>query len=50
MWQEGTGEEALLVIITHRGNEAAFQQTVHDLRELDAVSAVRSLMRVEGVE
>ena len=50
VWQEGTGEEALLVIITHRGNEAAFQQTIHDLRELEAVAAVRSVMRVEGVE
>ena len=50
VWQEGTGEEALLVMITHRGNEGAMQQTIHDLRELDAVAAVRSVMRVEGVE
>ena len=50
VWQEGTGEEALLVMITHRGNEGAMQQTIHDLRELEAVAAVRSVMRVEGVE
>jgi homoserine dehydrogenase len=50
VWQEGTGEEALLVMITHRGNEGAMQQTIHDLRELSAVTAVRSVMRVEGVE
>jgi homoserine dehydrogenase len=50
VWQEGTGEEALLVMITHRGNEGAMQKTIHDLRELEAVAAVRSVMRVEGVE
>jgi homoserine dehydrogenase len=50
VWQEGTGEEALLVMITHRGNEGAMQRTIHALRGLDAVAAVRSVMRVEGVE
>jgi homoserine dehydrogenase len=50
VWQEGTGEEALLVLITHRANEAALQRTVKDLRELDVVAEVRSVMRVAGVE
>jgi homoserine dehydrogenase len=50
VWQEGTGEEALLVLITHRANEAALQRTVQDLRELDVVAEVRSVMRVAGVE
>jgi homoserine dehydrogenase len=50
VWQEGTGEEALLVLITHRANEAALQRTVEDLRDLDVVAEVRSVMRVAGVE
>jgi homoserine dehydrogenase len=50
VWQEGGGEEALLVMITHRANEGALQRTVSDLRALDVVSAVKSVMRVEGVE
>lgn len=50
VWQEGTGEEALLVLITHRANEGALQRTVHDLRELEAVWEIRSVMRVEGGE
>jgi homoserine dehydrogenase len=48
VWQEGTGEEALLVLITHRANEGAMQATVADLRGLEAVNEVRSMMRVEG--
>jgi homoserine dehydrogenase len=50
VWQEGGGEEALLVMITHRANEGALQRTVSQLRALDVVSAVKSVMRVEGVE
>jgi homoserine dehydrogenase len=47
VWQEGTGEDALIVMITHRANEGALQQTVRDLRALDVVLEVRSVMRVE---
>jgi homoserine dehydrogenase len=47
VWQEGTGEDALIVMITHRANEGALQQTVRDLRDLDVVLEVRSVMRVE---
>ncbi len=50
VWQEGTGEEAQLVFITHRAREGAFQKAVHELRELRAVEAVRSILRVEGEE
>jgi homoserine dehydrogenase len=50
VWQEGGGEEALLVMITHRANEGALQRTVDDLRALDVVRQVKSVMRVEGVE
>ena len=50
VWQEGTGEEALLVLITHRANEGALRRTVSGLRKLEAVTEVRSVMRVEGSE
>ncbi len=50
VWQEGFGDEATLVFITHRAQEGAFQKTVAELRELDAVRAVGSVLRVEGEE
>jgi homoserine dehydrogenase len=50
VWQEGRGEEALLVLITHRAIEGDLRRTVEDLRSLDVVVEVRSLMRVEGEE
>jgi homoserine dehydrogenase len=50
MWQEGTGEEAQLVFITHRAREGAFQKTVRGLEELPPVREVRSILRVEGEE
>jgi homoserine dehydrogenase len=50
VWQEGSGDEATLVFITHRAQEGAFQKTVAELRELDGVRAVASLLRVEGDE
>jgi homoserine dehydrogenase len=50
VWQEGFGDEALLVMVTHRANEAGLQETVADLDGLDVVAEVRSVMRVAGVE
>jgi homoserine dehydrogenase len=50
VWQEGFGDEATLSFITHRAQEGAFQKTLHELRELDAVHAVASILRVEGEE
>ena len=50
VWQEGAGEEATLVFITHRAQEGAFQKTVEELRELEVVRDVASLLRVEGEE
>src|SRR5919198_5861240 len=50
VWQEGFGEEATLVFITHRAQEGAFQKTVAELRDLEAVRAVTSILRVEGEE
>jgi homoserine dehydrogenase len=50
VWQEGFADEATLSFITHRAQEGAFQKTMQALRELDAVHAVASLLRVEGEE
>jgi homoserine dehydrogenase len=50
VWQEGFGEEATLAFVTHRAREGAFQKTVAELRELEVVRAVVSLLRVEGEE
>lgn len=46
MEQEGLGEEARLVFVTHRAVERDLQSTLHDLRQLDVVNGVRSVMRV----
>jgi homoserine dehydrogenase len=50
VWQEGTGDDALLVLITHRANEGALQATVRALEGLEPVLEVRSVLRVEGEE
>ncbi len=50
VWQEGTGEDAQLVFITHRAREGAFQQAVSELRGLPVVEEVRSVLRVEAEE
>ncbi|WP_263657458.1 homoserine dehydrogenase [Nonomuraea gerenzanensis] len=48
--QEGHGDDAQLVIVTHRATDAALSATMAGLRELDIVRAVASVMRVEGDE
>ncbi|HEX7464080.1 MAG TPA: homoserine dehydrogenase, partial [Actinomycetota bacterium] len=50
VWQEGTGEDAQLVFITHRAREGAFQQAVSELRDVRVVQEVRSVLRVEAEE
>ncbi len=50
VWQEGEGETAQLVLITHAARERDVQSTLHDLRALAAVRDVASVMRVEGGE
>ncbi len=50
VWQEGTGDDAQLVFITHRAREGPFQRSVDALRELPAVDEVRSVLRVEAEE
>jgi homoserine dehydrogenase len=46
--QEGIGPEARLVFITHEARESAVQATVRELRDLDSVRHVGSLLRVIG--
>ena len=48
--QEGHGDDAQLVIVTHRGTDAALSATVEALRRLESVREVASVMRVEGEE
>jgi homoserine dehydrogenase len=50
MEQEGRGDAARIVFITHLGRERDVQATVRELRELDAVRRVGSLIRVFGSE
>jgi homoserine dehydrogenase len=46
--QEGIGDDARLVFITHDAREADVQATVRELRELDVVRRVGGLLRVIG--
>jgi homoserine dehydrogenase len=46
--QEGHGSDATLVLVTHEAADAALSATVEDLRRLDVVRDVASVMRVEG--
>ncbi|GAA5032346.1 homoserine dehydrogenase [Actinopolymorpha pittospori] len=47
--QEGRGEDAQLVVVTHQAADRALAATVNDLEELDSVREVTSVMRVEGL-
>jgi len=46
--QEGHGDDAQLLIVTHEAEDAALSATVEQLRDLDMVRGVSSVMRVEG--
>jgi len=48
MEQEGLDEKARLVFITHTAREGDVQATIRDLRRLDAVKRIGSLLRVVG--
>jgi homoserine dehydrogenase len=50
VWQEGTGETAQLVFITHAARERDVQRTVEQLRCLGSVRDITSVLRVEGGE
>jgi homoserine dehydrogenase len=46
--QEGRGDDAYLVIVTHTARESALAATVAELSAMEAVRAVDSVLRVEG--
>ncbi len=46
--QEGRGDDARLVVVTHSAPDAALSETVRRLADLDSVRAVTSVMRVTG--
>jgi homoserine dehydrogenase len=50
VWQDGHGDEAQLVVITHRAAERDLRACADRLRELDAVREVGSVIRVEAGE
>jgi homoserine dehydrogenase len=50
VWQEGLGEDARLILITHTAVERDMQATLRELRDLDVVDRVGSLLRVVGRE
>ena len=46
--QEGRGDDAQLVVVTHTAPDAALSATVDGLRSMAIVRGVTSVMRVEG--
>ena len=46
--QDGHGDEAGLIVRTHRASDAALRRTVEHLSQLDTVKRVHGVMRVEG--
>jgi homoserine dehydrogenase len=46
--QEGRGDDAQLVVVSHRATDAQLSATVEHLRSMDIVRDVTSVMRVEG--
>ncbi|SDI59644.1 homoserine dehydrogenase [Rhodococcus triatomae] len=48
--QEGAGEGAHLVVVTHTATDAALSETVAALSKLEFVLAVTSVLRLEGTE
>jgi len=50
VWQEGHGAEAQIVLITHRATERSLRACVGELRGIDSVTEVSSVLRVEAGE
>ena len=47
--QDGHGDAATLVLVTHSAPDAALSATVEALQEMPAVRGVTSVLRVEGL-
>ncbi len=50
VWQEGRGDRATLLLVTHEAPESAQRAAIGALGTLDAVGEVASVIRVEGDE
>ena len=50
VWQEGRGDEATLLLVTHESPERHLQAAVTDLAALDVVSEVATVLRVHSDE
>ena len=50
MWQEGRGDRATLLMVTHEAPERAQRSAVDALRHLDVVQEVAAVIRVESDE
>jgi homoserine dehydrogenase len=50
MQQKGQGDDARLIFVTHVAREAAVAATIREVRDLDAVKQVGSVLRVVGGE
>ncbi len=48
MEQEGLGDDARIIFITHAAREADVRATLRELRELDVVRSIGGLLRVIG--
>ncbi|MBW3561962.1 MAG: homoserine dehydrogenase [Actinobacteria bacterium] len=48
VWQEGHGDTAQLVLVTHRAREQNLRDTVTSLAHVDGVRSVASVLRVES--
>jgi homoserine dehydrogenase len=46
VWQEGRGDDATLILITHEGPESAHREAVEHLQALDVVKQVAATIRV----
>jgi homoserine dehydrogenase len=46
--QDGSDEQAELIVVTHDAMDSALSATVADLRKLDTVRSVETVIRVEG--
>jgi homoserine dehydrogenase len=50
VWQEGRGDRATLLLVTHEAAERSQRQAVEALRSLEPVQEVAAVIRVEGDE
>ncbi|MFH1105295.1 MAG: ACT domain-containing protein, partial [Actinomycetota bacterium] len=48
VWQDGRGDRATLLLVTHAAPESAQRAAVEALRALPVVAEVSSIIRVEG--